>query len=279
MENKQQLWNQCRQLIRLKVSQHVFDVWFKDIVCESYDEEQNAVVLRLPSRYVFEYIEEIHVPMMKWAIDSSFKPGVRLGYRIVESKPTAPVDFLQNETPGPYPKRPHITIPNAHERLKKGLQHFLGDKAQWIPAYDEVAEWLTDNRGRGLLCVGTSGLGKTIICEKILPVIFGRKVISIKATEMRAKMENLLKERVVIIDDLGREPAKHYGEPDDSFYRLCDAAESNGNLLIITTNLSTTPVKDPRYPSSIQERYGPEVISRLRTITRAILFQGEDMRN
>ena len=278
MENHLNQWNQCQQLIRLKVSQHVFDVWFKDIICERYDEEQNAVVLCLPSRYVFEYIEEIHVPMMKWALDSSFKPGVRLNYRIAENKPSVPADFLKIEASGLYPQRPHITIPNARERLKNGLQHFMGDKAEWIPAYDEVAEWLTDNRGRGLLCFGSSGLGKTVICEKILPVILGRKVPAVKATEMRAKVGDLLKERIVIIDGLGREPAKYYGNPDDSFYQLCDAAEQNGNLLIITTNLSTTPVTDPRYPLSIQERYGNEVISRLRSIVRAIEFKGKDMR-
>ena len=101
---------------------------------------------------------------------------------------------------------------------------------------------------------------------------------AVKATEMRAKVNDLLKERIVIIDGLGREPAKYYGNPDDSFYQLCDAAEQNGNLLIITTNLSTTPVNDPRYPLSIQERYGNEVISRLRSIVRAIEFKGKDMR-
>ena len=278
MERQQQLWSQCQELIRLKVSQRVFDVWFRDIVCERYDEEKNAVVLRVPSRYVIEYIEEVHVPMVKRALDSSFRPGVRLSYRIAEGSPAAPAGFLRLDSEGPYPQRPHIAIPDARERLQNGLRHFLGAEAKWLPAYDEVAQWLTDNKGRGLLCVGTSGLGKTLVCEKILPVIFGRKVPSVKATEMREKMDGLLKERIVIVDGLGREPAKHYGNPDDSFFRLCDAAERDSILLVITTNLSTTPVSDPRYPLSIQERYGPEVISRLRTIVRSIEFRGEDMR-
>lgn len=278
MENHLDLWNQCRELIRQKVDPHVFDVWFKDIVCEHYDEERNTVLLRVPSPYVAEYVDEIHMELVKWALETSFRPGVKLNYKIAENKPSVQADFLKIEATGLYPQRPHITIPNARERLKKGLQYFMGDKAEWIPAYDDVAEWLTDNRGRGLLCVGISGLGKTVICEKILPVILGRKVPAVKATEMRAKVDDLLKERIVIIDGLGREPAKYYGNPDDSFYQLCDAAEQNGNLLIITTNLSTTPVNDPRYPLSIQERYGNEVISRLRSIVRAIEFKGKDMR-
>ena len=278
MEKQQQLWHRCQELIRQEVDPHTYDVWFKDIVCERYDEERGTVVLRVPSRYVVEYIEEIHVPLMRRALGGSFKPGVMLKYRIAESRPQAPDVFQEAEASGLYPKRPRVTVPDARERLWKGLRHFLGEGAKWLPAYDEVAEWLSDNRGRGLLCVGTSGLGKTVVCEKILPVILGRKVPLVKATEMRGRIDELLKERVVIIDDLGREPAKYYGNPDDSFYRLCDAAERDGNLLIVTTNLSTTPVSDPRYPSSIQERYGPEVVSRLRTIIRSIEFRGEDMR-
>jgi histidinol-phosphate/aromatic aminotransferase/cobyric acid decarboxylase-like protein len=52
------------------------------------------------------------------------------------------------------------------------------------------------------------------------------------------------------------------------FYELCDAAESRGILLIISTNLSTNSVKNPLYPHSIQERYGMDVISRLRANCR-----------
>jgi DNA replication protein DnaC len=278
MESHQSLWNQCLALIRKKVDRHVYDVWFKDVVCERYDEQRKTVVLCVPSRYVVEYIEEIHLPLMKWALSSCFGNNVSLKYRLAENKPSATVNFQRAES-GPYQNRVHITITNARERLETELHRFLGDKAQWLPAYDRVAEWLNDNKGRGLLLVGTTGLGKTIICERILPAIFGQNVLSVKATDMRAKLDGLLKERVVIIDGLGREPAKHYGNPDDSFFQLCDAAEQNGNLLIITTNLSTTPVNDPRYPLSIQERYGNEVISRLRSIVRAIEFKGTDMRN
>ena len=63
-----------------------------------------------------------------------------------------------------YPDRVRIQIPNAKELLQQGLQYFLGDSAQWLPCYDEIAAWMTDNQGRGLLCMGNCGLGKTLIC-------------------------------------------------------------------------------------------------------------------
>lgn len=174
---------------------------------------------------------------------------------------------------------PRFSVPNARERMEKGLQHYLGDRAQWLPCYDEVANWLADNKGRGLLCIGTSGLGKTLVCEKILPVILGRKIKTVGADGLYDQIGELLKERAVIIDDLGKEPSKRYGQPDTSFFKLCDAAERNGILLIITTNLSTTHVtNNPLYRSSIQERYGMDVISRLRATVKTVEFKGSDLR-
>ena len=87
----------------------------------------------------------------------------------------------------------------------------------------------------------------------------------------------------MIIDDLGKEPRKHYGDIDNSFFELCNNAERTGQLLIITTNLSTTPLSPGHpnahlYPDSILTRYGQDVISRLRAITTVVEFLGGDMR-
>lgn len=271
----QQLWQQCLQIIAGKVNTHVFDVWFKDIAIESYDPERHTVLLSIPHRYVYEYLEEVQAPLLKQTIGDVFGDGTCLNYRVRG----VPVDSVDRTAFPDTGQIPQFSIPNARERMEKGLQHYLGDKAQWLPCYDHVAEWLTDNKGRGLLCIGTSGLGKTLVCEKLLPVIIGRNIKTVSADALHDHVDELMKERAVIVDDLGKEPLKRYGQPDMSFYRLCDAAERNGILLIITTNLSTNHVRNnPLYTSSIEERYGRDVYSRLRAIVKVVEFSGKDMR-
>jgi DNA replication protein DnaC len=273
MEKYQEKWQSCLRLIAEKVSQHSFDVWFKDVTMESYDPDRKTVILCVPHRYVYEYLEEVQAQLLKQSLDTAFGTDVRLNYRLRQQPVATPsVDFPDTC------QIPRFSIPNARERLEKGLQHYLGGNARWLPAYDKVVEWLSDNKGRGLLCFGPTGLGKTLICEKILPVILGRSIPFVSSVELHDRLDALLKERCVIIDDLGKEPMKYYGQTDRSFFRLCDAAEKNGILLIITTNLSTTAVADKRFSSSIEERYGAETISRLRAVTRAIFFDGEDLR-
>ena len=275
MEEYREKWQQCLQVIRQQVGQKAYDVWFKDVVLESYDPGKNTVMLTLPHRYVYEYLEEVRTPLLRQSLDAVFGTGTQLNYRIRKT----PVSVPAVEFP-PTRQIPRFSIPNGHERLEKGLQHYLGDKARWLQDYDQVADWLTDNKGRGLLCIGTPGLGKTLICEKILPVILGRKIKTVNARDMGAQIDELVKERAVIIDDLGKEPVeyKNYGNVRKPFFELCDAAERNGILLIINTNLSPQVVNNPLYPDSIEHRYGREVLDRLHTIVKAVLFRGDSLR-
>lgn len=280
-------WTRCLQVIKEQLNnQHVFDVWFSGIVFERYDEAAKTVTLQVPSNYVYEYLEQYHVPLMQKALNPVFGAGVVLQYRIMKQEPTFAnvVEYLQQHGYNPRRDPYHIRIANARKRLEDGLRYFLGDGYTWLPAYDQVAEWLTDNKGRGLLCLGTPGVGKSLICQKVLPVILGnggRPITSVSATNLHDRLPELLKERIVIIDDLGKEPAKHYGNVDRSFFELCNNAERTGQLLIITTNLSTTPVPDrwrSQYPLSIEERYGQEVLDRLKAITSMVIVDGFSMR-
>lgn len=289
MENK---WKECLEMIRQQIKDEwVVPTWFEPIVCESYDSEARVLTLSVPSKYVVEFIEHYYVRLMQQVITRVYGEGVTLQYHLAAAPEYARGQVPGSAQPADTDARylspgmpPGISIPNAKERMQKGLQHFLGDDAKWLPEYDEIADWLSDNRGRGLLLIGTSGLGKSLICQKILPVLlseaFGDVVDVVNAREMGQVLDVLLQRRCVIIDNLGSEPVSEMVNyrKRRPFFELCDAAEQRGLLLIINTTLSTTRVRNPLYPQSIQERYGNEVLDRLRATTRVVELRGKSMR-
>lgn len=275
MDDNIKLWNDCLAKMQQYVKPHIFGTWFMPITCERYDTGTNTVTLRLPSKFICDYIEEHYLRLLTWALNETFKPGVRLQYRILQNADGFPVDFTLDAAAC----RTYLKVADAEQRLRCEMGKYVKGELQWLHAYDRVARWLTDNKGRGLLCLGTNGLGKSIVCQRVLPAILQQSgIVKCQATDMASRIDELMKARCVIIDDLGKEPDKHYGQTDRSFYKLCNAAEHTGTLLIITTNLSTTPVSDPRYPDSIEHRYGADVLSRLRSLVLPVLFEGKDMR-
>ena len=171
------------------------------------------------------------------------------------------------------------------QELWNAICKFVKNEPKGLPAYREVATWLSDNNSRGLICVGTSSLGKSVICCQALPYLFKRhfdldtKVVT--ATEMNQRIDELLQycgqNRIIVIDDLGSEPVSVYGRRP--FFELASKAETTGTLLIITTNLRTTKDTDTRrnYPS-IETRYGIPALERLKAITKVIVFKGESLR-
>lgn len=196
------------------------------------------------------------------------------------------VDAMRECGFNPYPRCLHLQVPQAKEMLAAGLRYYLGSDAKWLPCYDEVAAWLADNNGRGLLCIGPCGLGKTLIVQNILPVIinqcYQRVVSTYSAQEMNDNIRDIVKQKFVMVDDLGTEPAVKidYGERSSPFLRLCDAAEKQGILLMMTANLRTTHGVDRQGNTipSIEDRYGDLVLSRLRSVVKIVQFKGQDMR-
>jgi DNA replication protein DnaC len=295
MEQKdyEEKWAACLSMIREKYGEkyhHWFDVWFADVRFEHYDPDAHTLLLQVPSKYVYEYLEMHGVKTIRETAREVFGTDITLQYRILKEPQFADVAaYLAQHSAYDTRRDPYnIHVADAEKRLRDGLRYFLKGSEQWLPAYGQIAAWLQDNKGRGLLCVGHPGLGKTLICEKILPVILGnggRPIASVKASSLHDRLPELMKERIVIIDDLGKEPAKHYGNIDRSFFELCNNAERTGQLLIITTNLATArPASWPAdrpwpWPDSIEHRYGQEVLDRLKVITSVVRIEGKSMRS
>ena len=153
----------------------------------------------------------------------------------------ATIDRLRDTTYKPLPDKVQICVPNAGTHLKGGLKYFCGDGAKWNTDYEKIVQWLTDNKGRGLMLVGGCGVGKTLIGMRIIPLLLNhycRKVVTIcTANELNKSPDEIIKYHIIYIDDVGTEDISNiYGNKRVPFAELVDIAERDGKLLMFSTN-------------------------------------------
>ena len=167
----------------------------------------------------------------------------------------------------------HFRLPNgisAKDAIAWTFRQYLNAREEgrefvWLDEYDEVADWLSDNHGRGLLLYGHCGLGKTLLARHILPFIyervFRRLFRHFDASDLTTNLDYILSSNICTIDDVGTEPISQFRSV--GFADVVDQAEKKNRLLIITTNLDAEGLK---------ERYGDRVIDRLAHVTKRVLF-------
>lgn len=182
---------------------------------------------------------------------------------------------------GRKPLMTEIHLQDASNVLKRGLRYFLGDKYRWLPEYDEIASWLSDNKGRGLLFYGSNGRGKTVLCCKVIPLIFKYYLhidfCQYDAIELGETYRNdignfdlMWRDQPLFIDDIGTESIiNDYGEKHDLVSELIDRAEKNNRLLVLTTNLT---------PDELSERYGVRTLDRLKAVVKSVKSIGDSLR-
>lgn len=173
----------------------------------------------------------------------------------------------------PMPNLVKVAIPEAKIELMRGLQYCLNEYS-WLPEYNEVAEWLADNKGRGLLCYGNCGRGKTVICKQIILFLlthYYHKIMSCyDAQDINKDIDGIKNKHIICIDDIGVEKESvKFGEKRMAFPEIVDECEKKGHLLIVTTNLSL---------NEIAEKYGERTMDRLVAITKRIEFKGKSLR-
>lgn len=183
------------------------------------------------------------------------------------------IESLKETGFNPLPNLVNIAIPDAKRILWRGLNYFT-EKAEWLPEYEDIVSWLSDNKGRGLLCYGNCGRGKTVICGKIIPLLLNhycRKIVACYDSQlMNADIDAVKQKHIIYIDDVGTENMSvKFGEKRLAFCEIVDEAEKRGKLLILTTNLSL---------DEISQKYGERTMDRLVAITTRVKFIGKSLR-
>ena len=81
--NPKALWDNCLQIIKDNVTEQQFRTWFAPIVFEKYNEDSRTLLVQVPIRYVYEYLEQHYVNLLSKVLCRCFGNNVQLNYRIV----------------------------------------------------------------------------------------------------------------------------------------------------------------------------------------------------
>ena len=174
------------------------------------------------------------------------------------------------------PRPLHFRISQAQESLMEGLKFVMRHKVDWLKEYDEIADWLSDNKEKGLFLIGPVGVGKTEICMKVLPLMF-RHALKLILTRMSAidlnvpdRYKAAKSHKLLVVDDVGTEsPYNDYGTVHDVFSEVVDGIEKNGVLLIATSNLSD---------EELETKYGARTMDRIKANMRIVIFDENSLR-
>lgn len=173
--------------------------------------------------------------------------------------------------------RTHIRIPQARQLMQEAMRYVLNKEnreLQWLPEYNEVVEWLNDNKGKGLVLYGNHGRGKSLLCRYVLPALLLRncqKVASIFDTQqMNNRLDEALSKHIICIDDIGTEEViNNFGNRRHAFSEIMDAVEKQNKLVIISSNLNL---------EGLRSIYGERTLERIKSTTKRIVCAGESLR-
>jgi len=183
--NPNALWDKCLLLIKENVSEQQFNTWFKPIEFESFNESSRTLLVQVPSPFVYEYIEENYVDLLKKVLIRNFGNDINLNYRVVVDKTNKKTTQIQAEPVAniamPAAKRtrinqsptvldaarpqeidsqlnPHLTFANYIEGDSNKLPRAVGLS---------IAEHPNTTQFNPMFIYGPSGCGKTHLINAI----------------------------------------------------------------------------------------------------------------
>ena len=178
------LWDNCLHFVRENVTEQQFRTWFAPIVFESYDDDSRTLLVQVPSRYLYEYLEQHYVNLLSKGLYRSFGNSVQLNYRIVvdqkhkltvDEEGSEAVDINVPEKKEGLNKSPDVFDAAAYQELDpqldlhKTFQGFIEGDSNKLPRTVglSIAEHPGKSTFNPFFVFGPSGCGKTHLINAI----------------------------------------------------------------------------------------------------------------
>lgn len=269
------LWNECLSLIKDNVSEQQYSTWFKPIAFSSFNEKNKALLIKVPSPFVYEYLEENYVDLMSKVLHRVYGSGVKLNYsimtdnehkiaQVVESdpadsafkpKPTQRANqsptVLDAAVPQPLESHlnPHLTFNTFIEGNSNKLSRSVGMS---------IAEHPNTAQFNPMFIYGPSGCGKThlinaigILSKQLYPQ---KRVLYISARLFQvqfvdATLKNTVNDFIkfyqtidmLIVDDI--QEWMSTTKTQDTFFHIFNHLFRNGKRIILASDRPPVELK------------------------------------
>ena len=262
-----QLWEKCLSLIKANVTEQQFKTWFEPIVFEAYSPATMTIVVKVPSPFVYEYLEENFVDLIGKVLKREFGQGVKLAYKIVTDKTNdkemvVESDNTEDSIEKPLPRnranQSYTALDVAQPQPidsqlnpQQTFENFIEGKSNKLSR--SVAQAIADNPSQQtfnpLFLWGPSGVGKThlvnalgVRLQKLYPT---RRVLYIPAHDFlvqftESRRLNKFNEfiqfyqsiEVLIVDDVHEFTSQQ--KTLEAFFHIFNHLHQNGRKIILT---------------------------------------------
>jgi len=266
LNNHEQLWNRCLNVIKDNISEASFNTWFAPIVSLKY--ENNVFVLQVPSQFFVEYIEEKYIDLLRMTLYREVGVGTKLEYRVLIDKSSGkgtqiPSNGEQSRSKGVSTSSNYISpynkpqLPEIDPQLNPAynFNNLIEGKGNKLArtAGISIGNEPGKNIFNPLFIYGQSGVGKTHLANGIGVMVKQlhpeKRVLYVPANTFQIQYTDSVRSNsqndflnfyqtidVLIIDDIHEFAGKTGTQ--NTFFHIFNHLHQSGKQLILTSDKS-----------------------------------------
>ncbi len=263
--NPKVLWNECLKLIRQNVSESQFKAWFATIIFDSFSQKDKTLLLRLPSTFAYEYLEQNYVDLLTKVLRYYFGEDVVLRYRVLTDKTNGISTDVGSDQPASIDEPKKVVninkVPDTLDaavpqqidsqlNLHQTFNNFIEGDSNRMPrsiGYS-IAEHPNKNTFNPLFLYGPSGCGKTHLINaigvKIKEMYPEKRVLYVSARLFQVQFTDSVRQNktndfinfyqtidVLIVDDIQEWMTAI--KTQDTFFHIFNHLFRNGKRIIL----------------------------------------------
>ena len=211
------LWDNCLHLIKENVTEQQYKTWFESIVFERFDAENRTILVKVPSMYVYEYLEQYYVGLLSMVLKRCFGQQVQLTYRVITDRKHNIGQKIEGEAPVGIDSKPvtdrgnktPTVLDSARQDLNPQLDahktflNFIEGDSNKLPRTVglSIAEHPGKSTFNPFFVYGPSGCGKThlinaigVKCKEMYPT---KRVLYVSARLFQVQFTDAVRQNTV----------------------------------------------------------------------------------